>query len=83
MWVAFASHIFSAKNISVYALFNDQSFNDTLTNDIVSFDQLGPEVFGQTDLSKYAIELSLCPGSTLYPIYRIVFTHTYQHVVKH
>ena len=24
-------------------MFNDQSFNDTLTNDIVSFEQLGPE----------------------------------------
>ena len=34
---------FSAKNISVYAIFNDQSFNDTLTNDIVSFEQLGAE----------------------------------------
>ena len=32
---------FSAKNISVYAIFNDQSFNDTLTNDSVSFEQLG------------------------------------------
>ena len=39
-------HFFS-KNISIYVikkLFNDQSFNDTLTNDIVSFEQLGPEV---------------------------------------
>ena len=35
------SHLFS-KNISVYAIFNDQSFNDTLTNDIVSLEQLGP-----------------------------------------
>ena len=34
------SHFFS-KHISVYAIFNDQSFNDTLTNDIVSFEQLG------------------------------------------
>ena len=46
MWVAFANakavHIFSEKNSSVYAIFNDQSFNDTLTNDIVSFEQLGP-----------------------------------------
>ena len=46
MWVAFANakatHIFISKNISVYAMFNDQSFNDTLTNDIVSFEQLGP-----------------------------------------
>ena len=38
------SHFFS-KNISVYAIFNDQSFNDTLTNDIVSFEQLGPVCF--------------------------------------
>ena len=42
MWVAFA-HFFS-KNISVYAIFNDQSFNNMLTNDIVSFEQLGPDV---------------------------------------
>ena len=32
---------FFSKNISVYAIFNDQSFNDTLTNDIVSFEQPG------------------------------------------
>ena len=36
------SHFFS-KNVSVYAIFNDQSFNDTLINDIVSFEQLSPE----------------------------------------
>ena len=36
---------FLSKNISVYAIFNDQSFNDTLTNDIVSFKQLGPGNF--------------------------------------
>ena len=34
------SHFFS-KNISVYAI-NVQSFNDTLTYDIVSFEQLDP-----------------------------------------
>ena len=37
MWVAFANakatHIFSQKNIRIYAIFNDQNFNDTLTND--------------------------------------------------
>ena len=42
MWVAFANakgtHIFLAKNISIYAIFNDQSFNNTLANDIVSFE---------------------------------------------
>ena len=36
------SHFFS-KNISICSIFNDQSFNDTLANDIVSFEQLGPE----------------------------------------
>ena len=34
---------FFQQNISIYAIFNDQSFNDMLTNDIVSFEQLGPE----------------------------------------
>ena len=33
---------FFSKNNRVCAIFNDQSFNDTLTNDIVSFEQLGP-----------------------------------------
>ena len=45
MWVAFANakatHIFSAK-ILAYMLVYDQSFNDTLTNDSISFEQLGP-----------------------------------------
>ena len=36
------SHFFS-KNLVVYAIFNDQSFNDTLTHNIVSFEQLGPD----------------------------------------
>ena len=34
---------FFSKHISVFAIFNDQSFNNTLTNDIVSFEQLDPE----------------------------------------
>ena len=33
---------FFSKNMSVYAIFNDQNFKDTLTNGIVSFEQLGP-----------------------------------------
>ena len=44
MWVAFANHIFSSKDISLYAIFNDLRFNDTLTKDIVSFVQLGPDI---------------------------------------
>ena len=42
------SHWFS-KNITIYAIFNDQSFNITLTNDIVSFEQLGPKEYYQND----------------------------------
>ena len=45
MCIAFAMQnllTFFSKNISIYAIFNDQSFNDMLTNDIVSFEQLGP-----------------------------------------
>ena len=36
------SHFFS-KNISPYAIFNDQCFNVALTNDTVHFEQLGPD----------------------------------------
>ena len=28
--------------MSISAIINDKSFNDTLTNDIVSFEQMGP-----------------------------------------
>ena len=38
-----ATHIFFSKNMSIYAIFDDQRFNDTLTNDIVSFEQMGPD----------------------------------------
>ena len=33
---------FFSKNISIYAVPNDQNFLDTLTNHIASFEQLGP-----------------------------------------
>ena len=33
---------FFSKNISIYAVPNDQNFNNTLTNHIASFEQLGP-----------------------------------------
>ena len=45
MCVAFAfakaTHIFFSKSICIFAILNDQSFNNRLTNDIVSFEQLG------------------------------------------
>ena len=37
------SCFFSAKILAYMPIFNDQSFKDTLTNDIVSFEQLGPD----------------------------------------
>ena len=43
--------VFSAKNISIYAIFNDQSFNDTLTNNIVSFEQTGPRLVADNTLN--------------------------------
>ena len=46
MWVIFANakttHIFFSKNISVYAILNDQSLKDMLTENIISSEQLGP-----------------------------------------
>ena len=34
---------FFQQNFSIFAIFNDQSFNDTLTNGIVSFEHLDPD----------------------------------------
>ena len=36
---------FFSKNISIFAIFYDQSFNNLLTNDIISFEQLGLDLF--------------------------------------
>ena len=49
---------FFSKNICIY----DQSFNDTLTNDIVSFEQLGPEEFNWLDDNNYFAELHITPS---------------------
>ena len=40
-----ATHIFSAKMFAYMPYLNDQSFNDTFTNDIVSFEQMGPVLY--------------------------------------
>ena len=55
-------YLFS-KNFSVYAIFNDQSFNNSLTNDIVSFVQLGP------DCRSRDCEFELQLGHTTYNFY--------------
>ena len=35
---------FSSNSISIYAIFDDQRFNNMLTNDAISFEQLGLSV---------------------------------------
>ena len=52
------SHFFS-KNISIYAKFNDQSFNNMLTNNIVSFEQLGPDILLTVFILNTVITLSI------------------------
>ena len=34
---------FSSKNISICAIFSDRNFNDTLTSNIVNYEQVGPD----------------------------------------
>ena len=41
-----ATHIFSAKKIQHICVSFDVNFNESLTNDIVSFEQLGPKLCG-------------------------------------
>ena len=52
------SHFFS-KNIGIYAISNDKNFNDTLANDIVSFEQLGPDLFSYSSIKTQSIWYSL------------------------
>ena len=50
---------FCRKNISVYAIFNGQSFNYMLTNNIISFEQLGPVVQSVVSLTSLLRVISL------------------------
>ena len=59
------SHFFS-KNISVYAILNNQNFNDTLTKDIVSFEQpasgfhqVGPTSYRHKDVETLGSDLMI------------------------
>ena len=58
---------FFSKNISIHvcAVFNGQSFNDTLTNDIVSFEQLVPDHLHGEDVpgaGRFRLRLVYCPS---------------------
>ena len=63
MWVAFANakatHIFSAKILSYMPYLMVKSFNDKLTTDIVSFEQLGPALYYAPSFKKGHIALGL------------------------
>ena len=50
---------FFSKNIRVYGIFNDQNFNDTLTDDIISFEQ--PGLDNNIGTNCLVISLSLNP----------------------
>ena len=53
-----ATHIFSAKKIQHICVSLDVNFNELLTNDVVSFEQLGPENYFYLFLHK-----SMCSGT--------------------
>ena len=48
---------FFSKNISVYAISDDQNLNDMLTKDNVSFEQLGPpaHLFSSPSILQYTV----------------------------
>ena len=54
------SQVFLLKKI--YAIFNDQSFIDTLTNDIVSFEQLDPVFYFSPKKNLFALMDVQIPG---------------------
>ena len=61
------SHFFS-KSVSTYAIFNDQSFNDRLTKDIVSFEQQALMLANMVvalDLTDSVIKRLLCSCKSL------------------
>ena len=51
-----AAHICSAKNFSIFAFKLDVNSNKSLTNDIVSFEQPGPDESGSLVLSQGTIK---------------------------
>ena len=47
-----ATHIFSAKKLQNICVSLDVNFNESLTNDIISFEQLGPEFLDHWNLDE-------------------------------
>ena len=61
---------FFSKSISIYAILVDQRFNDTLTNDIVSFGQMGPRELldGIANCINLKLLLQFDPGTNVYTV---------------
>ena len=50
----------SSKSLGIYAIFNDQSFNYKLTDNIVSLEQLGPDHVSILILKFEQVCLTMC-----------------------
>ena len=50
-----ATHIFFSKKFQHICISLDVNFNESLTNDIVSFEQLGPVLLVTTTLSRFML----------------------------
>ena len=62
------SHFYSKNfSIHVYAIFNDQRFKDTLTTNIISFEQLDP-VGVASEPSLHGLPWPVCPYTYVYMI---------------
>ena len=66
------SHFFS-KTISIYAIFNVQSFNVALTNDIVSFKQLGPDALDSNKTYMYNGTVTIENTEHINKVYASIF----------
>ena len=54
---------FSAKNINVFAIFQDRNFNVMLANNLVSFEQMSPDL-GKSTLHTCISKDKQCLGET-------------------
>ena len=50
-----ATHIFFSKTFQHICVSLDVHFNELLTNDVVSFEQLGPDIFSYFSTKRYVV----------------------------
>ena len=76
MWVAFELQkllTYFQQNISAYTSL-DVNFNESLTNDIVSFEQLGPVEKTTWGFKSVLLARNLCLNSDVAPNYKYMFS---------